>query len=536
MENDEAEYTYKIFNEVYSSGKPSCDFFWRFSKTGTKGAYWAASAYPMTDSQGAIIGFWGTVRDISTMKAMKDAAEEANRAKSLFLANMSHEIRTPMNAILGFAQLMCRDTALSTQSLERLDIINRSGEHLLALINDILEMSKIEAGRVVFSPCTFDLHRLLEDIEMMFRVRTDAKGLGLLVERTAEVPRWVNTDEGKLRQVLINLIGNAVKFTEEGGVALRIGVRDGEKDEKDLLFEVEDTGPGIAEGEKGRLFQAFEQTSTGIRSGGTGLGLALSQGFVTIMGGAMTVDSTVGKGSIFRFTVQFSEGKTDEVGHRREEKRRVRRLKPGGGEIRILIADDRETNRQLLTQTLATVGFRTREVVNGAEAVAAWREWKPQVILMDMSMPVMDGYQATRLIKAEPSSAETAIVAVTASAFGEDRQRVLAAGADDYLAKPFKAGELLEIIRRLTGAEYLLDEDDGTVTGAAAGTTETLREALASLPPDLVSSLREATTSADIDLVNSLLDRVAEANPSAAQMARVMVANYRYEELLDLLS
>ena len=536
MENDEVEYTYKIFNEVYSSGKPSYDFFWSFSKTGTKGAYWAASAYPMTDSQGAIIGFWGTVRDISTMKAMKDAAEEANRAKSLFLANMSHEIRTPMNAILGFAQLMRRDTALSPQSLERLDIINRSGEHLLALINDILEMSKIEAGRVIFSPCTFDLHRLLEDMEMMFRVRTDSKGLGLLVERMGEVPRWVNTDEGKLRQVLINLIGNAVKFTEEGGVALRIGVRDGEKDEKDLLFEVEDTGPGIAEGEKERLFQAFEQTSTGIRSGGTGLGLALSRGFVTIMGGAMNVDSTVGKGSIFRFTVPFSEGKADEVEPRQEEKRRVRRLKPGGEEIRILIADDREANRQLLTQTLATVGFRTREVVNGAEAIAAWREWKPQVILMDMSMPVMDGYQATRLIKAESLGMATAIVAVTASAFGEDRQRVLAAGADDYLAKPFKAGELFEIIRRLTGAEYMLDEGDGTVTGSVAGTSELLREAVASLPPDLVSSLREATTSADIDMVNSLLDRVAEANPSAAQIVRVMVANYRYEELLDLLS
>jgi PAS domain S-box-containing protein len=536
MENDEVEYTYKIFNEVYSSGKPSYDFFWSFSKTGAKGAYWAASAYPMTDSQGAIIGFWGTVRDISTMKAMKDAAEEANRAKSLFLANMSHEIRTPMNAILGFAQLMCRDTTLSPLSLERLDIINRSGEHLLALINDILEMSKIEAGRVIFSPCTFDLHRLLEDIEMMFRVRTDAKGLGLLVERMGEVPRWVNTDEGKLRQVLINLMGNAVKFTEEGGVALRIGVRDGEKDEKDLLFEVEDTGPGIAEGEKEKLFQAFEQTSTGIRSGGTGLGLALSRGFVTIMGGAMTVESTVGKGSIFRFTVQFSEGKADEVEHRQEEKRRVRRLKPGGEEIRILIADDREANRQLLTQTLATVGFRTMEVVNGAEAIAAWREWKPQVILMDMAMPVMDGYQATRLIKAEPLGMATAIVAVTASAFGEDRQRVLATGADDYLAKPFKAGELFEIIRRLTGAEYMLDEGNGTVTGPAAGTTDLLREAVASLPPDLISSLREATTSADIDLINSLLDRFAEANPSAAQIVRVMVANYRYEELLDLLS
>jgi len=512
-------------------------------KLGENGIILVGYASALRNTEGEVIGAIETIRDVtdirrveSEFKMAKDAAEAANSSKSLFLAKMSHEIRTPMNAILGFAQLMGRDTTLSPQSLEHLDIINRSGEHLLSLINDILEMSKIEAGRVVFSPGTFDLHRLLEDIELMFRIRTDVKGLSLLVERTGEVLRWVNTDEGKLRQVLINLVGNAVKFTDEGGVALRIGVRVGEKDKKDLLFEVEDSGPGIAEGEIDRLFQAFEQTSTGRRSGGTGLGLALSRGFVMIMGGAMTVDSTVGKGSIFRFTVPLREGKENEVEHHHKEMRRVLRLKPGREEIRILIADDRETNRQLLTQMLATVGFRTREVVNGAEAIAAWREWKPQVILMDMTMPVMDGYQATRLIKAEPSGTTTAIVAVTASAFEEDRQRVLAAGANAYLAKPFKEGDLFEIIRRLTGAEYLLDEGDGTVTGPVAGTTELLREAVASLPPDLASSLREATTSADIDLVNSLLDRVAEANPSAAQMMRVMVANYRYEELLNLLS
>lgn len=514
-------------------------------KLGKNGIMLVGYASALRNTEGEVIGAIETIRDItdirrveSELKAAKDAAEAANSSKSLFLAKMSHEIRTPMNAILGFAQLMGRDTSLSPQSLEHLDIINRSGEHLLSLINDILEMSKIEAGRVVYSPRTFDLHRLLEDIELMFRIRTDAKGLSLLVERTGEVPRWVKTDEGKLRQVLINLVGNAVKFTQEGGIALRIGARSGEKDKKELLFEVEDTGPGIAEGEIDKLFQAFEQTSSGKRSGGTGLGLALSRGFVKVMGGAMTVDSTVGKGSIFRFTIPFTEGKEDEAERQHKEMRRVLRLKPGGGEIRILIADDRETNRQLLTQTLAMVGFKTREVVNGAEAIEAWREWKPQVILMDMTMPVMDGYQATRLIKADPSGAATAIVAVTASAFEEDRQRVLAAGADGYLAKPFKESELFEIIRKLTGVEYLQDEGDGVSGGTseqAAGATEMLREAVAALPSKLTTGLRKAVTSADIDLVNSLLDRVAKVNPSAAQMMRAMVANYRYEEMLNLL-
>ncbi|MFA5079132.1 MAG: PAS domain S-box protein, partial [Dehalococcoidia bacterium] len=289
-------------------------------KLGKNGIILVGYASPLRNTEGEVVGAIETIRDVTNIRRVeselnkaKDAAEAANSSKSLFLAKMSHEIRTPMNAILGFAQLMSRDASLSPQSLEHLDVINRSGEHLLSLINDILEMSKIEAGRVVYSPVTFDLHRLLEDIELMFRVRTDAKGLSLLVERTAEVPRWVNTDESKLRQVLINLVGNAVKFTDEGGIALRIGVRNGEKDKNNLLFEVEDTGPGISQDEIQKLFQPFEQAGAGRRSGGTGLGLALSRGFVVVMGGAMMVDSTVGKGSIFRFNVPFSEGKADEV-------------------------------------------------------------------------------------------------------------------------------------------------------------------------------------------------------------------------------
>ncbi len=508
---------------------------------GENGRILVGYASALRNSKGDIIGAIESIRDITDirkteeeLKAAKNAAEAANSSKSLFLAKMSHEIRTPMNAILGFAQLMCRDPSLSQQSQEHLEIINRSGEHLLSLINDILEMSKIEAGRVVFTPSVFDLHRLLENIEMMFRVPVKAKGLSLLAERTREVPRWVNTDEGKLRQVLINLIGNAVKFTDEGGIALRIGIMNGDKDTRCLLFEVEDTGPGIAQAEIEKLFQPFEQTSTGKRSGGTGLGLALSRGFISIMGGTMTFDSTLGKGSLFRFTLPFREGKEDEAEPLRKETRRVLRLKPGGEEIRILIADDRDTNRQLLTQMLAAVGFRTREVVNGEDAVAAWRAWKPQVILMDMSMPVMDGYQATHLIKAECNSAPTAIVAVTASAFEDDRQRALVAGADSHLAKPFKEAELFEIIRSLTGVEYL--EDGGMVNEAIAGTMERMSKPIAELPPELAGNLREAIIRADIDLINSLIDRVEGDNPTAAQLMREMAANYRYEELLNLLS
>jgi CheY-like chemotaxis protein len=441
-----------------------------------------------------------------------------------------------MNAILGFAQLMQRDPNLTVQLRDHLSIINRSGEHLLSLINDILEMSKIEAGRSTLLSKTFDLHGLLDDLEMMFRVRTDAKHLQLLVERVGDVPRWVSTDEGKLRQVLINLVGNAVKFTEEGGIALRIGAQRGDGGKMDLLFEVEDTGPGIAEDEIERLFKAFEQTRSGLRSGGTGLGLALSRGFVQIMGGSLSVSSTAGKGSIFMFTIPIQEGKEEEA-ERKESRRRVLRLKPGQEEIRVLIADDRDTNRTLLSRMLNAVGFKTREVVNGAEAVEVCQGWKPRVILMDMTMPVMDGYEAMRLIKATPYGKKTAIIAVTASAFEEDRQRVLAAGADGYLAKPFKEAELFEIIQGLTGTCYLYEET-GRDRGYSmtAGEKEQVREAVAALPSDLVRRLREATLSADIELLNELFEQVSRGNPSAAQVMREMAARYEYEELINLLS
>jgi PAS domain S-box-containing protein len=536
MDDGEARHIYRIFNEVYRSGKSSGDFYWRFSRKDRQSAYSAASAYPVRDSGGVIVGFRGTVRDITAIKQAKDAADEANRSKSIFLANMSHEIRTPMNAILGFAQLMQREPDLSLKSREHLDIINRSGEHLLSLINDILEMSKIEAGRATFVLSTFDLYSLLNDLERMFHVRTDAKNLRFLMEKVGHVPRRVITDAGKLRQVLINILGNAVKFTAEGGISLRICAKAGKADTLDLKFEVEDTGPGMAEEEIGRLFQAFEQTKAGVNSGGTGLGLALSRGFLQIMGGSIAVTSTPGKGTTFRFEIPVQEG-MEEHAPTQEVKRRVLRLSPGQSEIRVLIADDRETNRQLLSQLLGVVGFTTREAVNGAEALRMVHEWKPQVVLMDMTMPVMDGYDAIRKIKESPAIKDTAIVAVTASAFEDDKRRILAAGADDYLSKPFKDADLFETIGRLTEAEYLYEE-----TGGGEKVSETvddkvlMRKTVGSLPTELVNRMRSAVEGADLDLLNELAGQLATEQPLLVKQIQEMAARYEYEALTELFS
>src|SRR4051795_12340794 len=345
-------------------------------------------------------GVFAAARDVTERKRYEQSLQQANRAKSVFLANMSHEIRTPMNAILGFSQLMLRDQDLTPRQCQYLGTINRSGEHLLALINDILEMSKIEAGRTTLNPSTFDLPALLTDLEMMFRVRTDEKRLSFTVETIGGVPRYIVADVNKLRQVLINVLGNAVKFTEQGGVGVRVRPADPGPAGPRLRVEIEDTGPGISADDQAKLFRQFEQTKTGQQAGtGTGLGLAISREFVRLMGGSITVTSEVGKGSVFVIDLPLKEGEAGAV-QTRDKPRRGLALRPGPPECRVLIADDVEDNRQLLAQLLAPVGFVTRLATNGAEAVQQFDEWRPHLVLMDFRMPVMDGHEAIRRIRA----------------------------------------------------------------------------------------------------------------------------------------
>ncbi|HOO70522.1 MAG TPA: PAS domain S-box protein [Spirochaetota bacterium] len=510
---------------------------------GESGVVLLGFASVLHDVQGTIVGAIESIRDVTEirkaeaeLKEARDTAEEANRSKSVFLANMSHEIRTPMNAILGYAQLMQRDMNLNDELKEYLEVINRSGEHLLSLINDILEMSKIEAGRSLFVQKTFDFHRLFDDLDSMFRLQTDARGLSLLIEINGDVPRWIKTDEGKLRQVLINLIGNAVKFTREGGIAVRVCAKREGGNSMQMLFEVEDSGPGIADEEIDRVFRAFEQTKTGINIGGTGLGLALSRGFVEIMGGELTLKSTIGRGCIFRFTIHAEDGK-EEQAELKKTKNKVLGLKPGQEEIRILIADDQDTNRRLLSRMLANVGFKTREAVDGSLAIEAFHEWHPQIILMDMTMPVLDGYEATRRIKATPEGEMTAVVAVTASAFEEHKQVMIAAGIDGYLAKPFKEEELFAVIREVAHVEYLYEDEWNLAASSQKKiTADDIREVVNRLSSDLVNRIHDAIKRADMDLLNEMIDEVSNISQSASDEIKNMASRYEYEELLNLFS
>src|SRR6478609_5074028 len=287
-------------------------------------------------------GVFAAARDITERKRYEQSLQQANRAKSVFLANMSHEIRTPMNAILGFSQLMLRDHDLTPRQCQYLGTINRSGEHLLALINDILEMSKIEAGRTTLNSSTFDLPVLLKDLEMMFRVRTEEKKLLFTVEMIGDVPQYIVTDINKLRQVFINVLGNAVKFTEQGGIGMRVREERSGPAGPVLRVEIEDTGPGISSDDQEKLFRHFEQTKSGQQAGtGTGLGLAISREFIRLMGGAITVSSEVGKGSVFAIELPLKEGASQGV-EAKEKSRQVLRLRPGQTACRVLVADDVE--------------------------------------------------------------------------------------------------------------------------------------------------------------------------------------------------
>jgi len=495
---------------------------------------------------GEKVGFIAIYVDISDLQDARRQAEAANEAKSSFLANMSHELRTPLNAILGFSQLMEGDANLTDEQQENLEIINRSGEHLLALINDVLEMSKIEAGRVTLQETGFDLYGLLDALEEMFHLRAEKKGLALSLRRAENVPRYVVADEGKLRQVLSNLLGNAVKFTREGGVALRVSAfapsQTLSEGEEILRFEVEDTGPGIAPQELEVVFDPFVQAAAGQEpQEGTGLGLAICRQFVHLMGGDITASSELGRGSLFSFHVQVRLTAAAEVEEARPDQRMLG-LVPDqhaadGRPFRLLVVEDTETNRQLLVKLLATLGFEVQEAINGQEALEIWERWRPHLIWMDMRMPVMDGHQATQRIKATPEGQATVIIALTATAFEEDREQILLEGCDDFVRKPFRKDEIYDVLVRHLGVRFLYKEEPSlpAPAGSAEAAPVPSAEALAVLPAVWLLDLKQATTKADLGLILSLIDQVRDDDPALAHGLADLARDYQYKRILSLI-
>ncbi len=531
-------------------------------------------AAPIQQS-GELKGFRASITDISELKDaqhelaealeaarhLQDKAEAANQAKSTFLANMSHELRTPLNAILGYAQLMARDTQATATQRENLEIVIRSGEHLLNLISGILALSKIEAGRATFQESAFDLYRQLHSLQEMFQLRADDKRLTLHLEIAPDVPRYVITDEGKLRQVLINLLSNAVKFTDEGGVALRVG---GQRQTSDhpqpltcplsrptdylLRIEVEDSGVGIAPEEMEALFDPFIQTASGQRSQvGTGLGLPISRQFVSLMGGYLSVKSAVGQGTLFRVALPIALADADQVEALEvEPRRRIIGVEPGqtapdGGSFRLLIVEDRATNRDLLLKLLRPLGFALRTAVNGAEGVALWKTWRPHLVWMDMRMPVMDGYAATREIKtlAAVEGRSTLVIALTASSFEEDRRAILAAGCDDFIRKPYREREIFDVLHQHLGIRFIYEVESATAVArddpVSCSSWDALQATVAKMPKPWTHDLYEAAAALDADQMLALIEAVHSQAPEVADTLTRWVHDYEYDKIIALL-
>jgi signal transduction histidine kinase/DNA-binding NarL/FixJ family response regulator len=493
----------------------------------------------------------------------KAEAEAANVAKSTFLANMSHELRTPLNAILGFVQLMERDRYLAGQHRDNIEVIGRSGQHLLRLINDILEMSKIEAGRVSLVENTFDLYRMLKSLEEMFSVQTEKKGLKLVFDRDFEVPRHVRGDEGKLRQVLINLLANAVKFTDRGRVKLRLtratsgsghpplALRPAEQSNSSfpgpasypkesatperlsLRFTISDTGRGIAPEDQRRLFEAFTQAGDDRDSGGTGLGLSISREFVRLMGGEIQLQSELGEGSTFTFEIKLMTANPSEISGERRARVAIG-LASGQSTYRVLVVDDRWENRNLLLKLLQLVGFEVRGAENGLEALEQWDTWEPHLIWMDMRMPVMDGYETTKRIKATVRGKTTVVIALTASAFEHDRAMVLAVGCDDFVRKPFRDAEIFEKMEAHLGVRFVY-EDRGPVLAEGRSPEQMLDpDALSGLPGDLLAELRRGATELNTKAVQAIIEKIRGGDAALAEALGELVRGYRFDTILEL--
>jgi PAS domain S-box-containing protein len=469
----------------------------------------------------------------------RKAAEEASRAKSAFLSNMSHEIRTPLNAIIGFAQILKRETSFSPRQLEQLQTIAKSGEHLLKLINDILDLSRIEAGRMPVNVSNFSLHMLLNDIESVFRSQSEEKGLQFFIERAPDLPDYVRADEAKLRHVLVNLLGNSIKYTRIGGITVRLCVlpvissKNDHSNELTLKFEVEDTGSGIPEQDIPYVFDSLYTSTTGKASGGTSLGLVITSHLIKLMGGQISLESKSGSGVIVRFQIPVKLlGDTSE--ERFSGSRTVIGLETGTPLIRILIADDQKDNRELLCGILEPVGFHVKTVINGLEALEKVKNWAPHAVLMDMRMPIMDGYEAIRHIRSTEKGRTLPIIAIAANAFEDEENAVRETGVNKVLRKPVSQEDLLSALGELLKIRYIYEENPIDLQKNEENQPLTIED-VKKIPGPLAREMKSAVEEGEMEYLRQLIDELKKTTPLIAHKLLELAKQFDYEKLNQIL-
>ena len=508
------------------------------------GLFWEkASITAIRDEQGAVSAYLAVKEDITEQKfaqqallRAKEEAESATRMKSAFLANMSHEIRTPMNAILGFTELLLRDDSLSVQQRHYLTTVSRSGEHLLELLNDVLETSKIEAGQMRINSAPFDIRLMLDYLDSMFRQKIEDKSLVFSVDADRLEYGHFVADQQKLRQIVINLLGNALKFTQAGRIDLRVWTEPcsgGEPTECYLFFEVADTGMGIAAADQESIFQVFSQTREGAQIGGTGLGLSISRSLARMMGGDIVVESEPGKGSCFRVHICARAVVAAKL---RPMKKRVVGLVESGARRRILIVDDEILNREFLQSFLLQIGFDVAEATDGDTALGLIASWQPDLVLMDVMMPGMDGNATTRKIREQWP--ELKVVGLSANVFEEAERKAYESGMNLYVRKPYKEIELLHAIGEMLSVTFRYEDEHGGA-GSEVMAANCFKPDLSLLADEQISALSQAASFGDY---YHLLELLAEIDAPAGgplqesvQCMREMVEKYDYEALENFL-
>ena len=551
---------------------------------GMEQRHFLSTKFPVRDSRGAITGVCGMIFEITDRKRAEEhriartEAEAANRAKTSFLSNMSHEIRTPLNAIIGFARILEHDHGISDKQTEYLRTILRSSEHLLSLVNQTLDYSRIEAGAETVNPTRFRTRRLVDDVLRMFEPKAKRIGLQYGSDVAQGVPEFILADEAKIRQVLVNLMSNALKVTESGAVTIRAGIRDtaiqregtrqpaesqspethpdeaqspeSQFDEMHsaeqngqvrLFFEVEDTGPGISKSEIRHLFSKYYRRNDGRHFEGTGLGLPISRKLAYLMDGEIEVETAPGKGSRFRLVLPVAiTDRSDQAAV--DGPKRVTRLAAGTGERKILVADDRRVNRDLMRAILEPAGYVVREAQNGQEAVDHFTAWQPDAVLMDLRMPVMDGLKATQKIRELEDGSDTGnddpgnrtpVIAITSSILANRRPVRDTRGLDGFISHPVVPEDLLLLLGKHLGVTYATDDPPPEHHTAAARKLLT-HDAIALLPTATVRRIRAATQEGDMIGLRKLAESLCQEHAAVSRGIRELAAAYDYDTLLDL--